>query len=431
MEVLSNRKLEHNLVEAQFKADRNELEEAVEAAYLRRKSSLVIPGFRKGKVPRKVIERQYGDTFFFEDAVNDLYRKSVVKSVDELELDVVNIPNIEVVTLTKEDGVVFKATICVKPEIEITGYLGLEVPEHVHTVTDEDVESELQRLRERGARLIDVTDRPAISGDSVTFDFAGYADGERFEGGSAEKFQLEIGSGQFIPGFEPQLVGKSVGEDFDVNVTFPEDYQAEPLRGKDATFKCHLHEIRGKELADLDDEFAKDVSDFDTLDELRTDLKGKLEEHAKAHSEEHFAEALVDLLIAKIGDGVEIPDAMVEDRVEDLLHEWELRNRQQGLTIKKYLEYTGQTEEQFRELFKEPAVKQVKLRLALEKIAEIENIEITDGALDAEYEKLAADHKMDIAKVKRLIPERSLKKDMKAERAMDIVKENAKQIKAD
>ena len=403
MEIISNNKTATNTVEVEFKATAEEFEQAVQAAYLKKKKNINVPGFRKGKAPRKIIEAEYGEGVFYEDAVNGMYQKSVSEVIDELKLEVVDMPNIEVTEVSKENGVSFKATFTTKPEVEIKDYKGIKVNKTVKTVTDEDVANELKRYQEKDARIIDVTDRALQKGDTAVFDFEGFVDGQPFEGGKAEHFSLEIGSGQFIPGFEDGMVGHSIDEEFDVNVTFPENYNAENLKGKPAVFKCKIHEIKAKEYAELDDEFAKDVSDFDTLDEFKADI--------------------TDAVIEKL-EG-EIPDAMINNRVDDLVRDWEYRNRYQGITVADYLKFTNTTIEQFKENFKEPAAKQVKLRLALEKIAQIENVAVTDEDVEKEYAEMAENYKMELDKVKALVAEEALRKDLEVEKAFDIVRESA------
>ena len=423
MEIISNNKTGANTVEAEIKVNAADFEAAVQAAYLKKRKNITLPGFRKGKATRKMIEAQYGEGFFYEEAVNSIYQKTVADAIDELKLEVVDVPETEVTSVSKEDGVSFKVTFTVKPEVEISGYKGLKVEKTVKTITDADVDAEIERVRNNNARIIDVTDRAAENGDTVVFDFEGFCDGEAFDGGKAEKFSLEIGSGRFIPGFEEQIVGKNIGEDFDVNVTFPENYNAENLAGKPAVFKCKIHEIKGKELAELDDEFAKDVSEFDTLAEYKADIKSKLEETAKNHADSMLdntiSEKLAEILVA------EIPEAMFEHRIADMLREWEYRNRYAGITLQDYLKYTGLTIDQFKENFRAPAEIQVKLRLALEKIAELEKIEVTEDALNEQYQKLADEHKMDLERVKAIISADSLKADIASEKAFDLVKESA------
>jgi trigger factor len=427
MEILSNRKEEHNTVVMTFKADAAELEQAVEKAYQRRKNSLSIPGFRKGKVPRKMIERQYGENFFYEEAVQSLYQQSVIQAVEDEDLDVVSAPNVEVTELTKENGVVIKATFTLRPKAEISGYKGLTVEDHNHPVTDEDIAKEIDKLKEKTARLVDV-ERAAQKGDQADFDFKGSVDGVPFEGGAAEHYKLELGSGLFIPGFEEQIIGHNPGDEFDVKVTFPADYHAEELAGKEAVFACKLHQIQEKQFPAVDDEFAKDVSEFETLDSLKDDLRRQLEEKNKKHAEEHFEDSIAEQLIAKIGDEVEIPQMMFDNRTDELMSEWETRNRERGLSIDNYLRYSGQTKEEFREMFKDPAQKQVKLRLALEAVARAENIAISDERINEEYEKIAAQYKIDIKRVRAAISERSLKGDLMAEEALNIVRTSAVKV---
>lgn len=423
MEIISNNKIAANIVEAEIKATAEEFEAAVQAAYLKRRKSISIPGFRKGKATRKMIEAQLGEEVFYEDAINGMYQKIVSDAIDEMKLDVVDIPETAVDSVSKADGVVFKVKFTVKPEVSISDYKGLKLNKEVKTITDADVDAEVERVRNNNARIIDVTDRPAQNGDSVIFDFEGFCDGVAFDGGKAEKFNLELGSGRFIPGFEDQVVGKSIDEDFDVNVTFPENYGEASLAGKPATFKCKIHEIKGKELAELDDEFAKDVSEFDTLAEYKADVKAKLEEAANKQADAKFEDAIAEKLAEKL-EG-EIPEVMYENRVNDMVREWEYRNRYAGITLADYLKYTGLTMDQFKENFKGTATIQVKLRLALEKIAELENIVIDDEAIEAQYKKLADENKMDVEKVKSFIAAESLAGDLKAEKAFAVVRESA------
>ncbi len=423
MEIISNNKTGANTVEAEIKVNAADFEAALQATYLKQRKNIALPGFRKGKATRKMIEAQYGENVFFEEAVNSIYQKTVADAIDEMKLEVVDVPETEVTAVSKEEGVSFKVTFTVKPEVTIDGYKGLKVEKTVKTITDADVDAEVERVRNQNARIIDVTDRAVEKGDTVVFDFEGFCEGEAFEGGKAEKFSLEIGSGRFIPGFEDQIVGKNIDEEFDVNVTFPEDYSAENLAGKPAVFKCKLYEIKGKELAELDDEFAKDVSEFDTIAEYKADIKAKLEETVKKQADSALdntiSEKLAEILVA------EVPEAMFEHRIADMLREWEYRNRYAGITLADYLKYTGLTIDQFKENFRAPAEIQVKLRLALEKIAELEKIEIDDAALEEQYKNLADEHKMDVEKVKGIIPADSLKADLAAEKAFELVKANA------
>lgn len=424
MEIISNNKTATNTVEVEFKNSPEEFEAAVQEAFLKKRKNIIVPGFRKGKATRKMIETHYGEGVFYDDAINAIYRSTIDDVIKELGLDVVDMPKIEVTAVGKEEGVSFKAEFTTKPEINISDYKGLNIAKEVKTVTDEDVDKSIEAMRDRNARIIDIDDRAAQKGDTVVFDFEGFVDDKAFEGGKAEKYSLELGSGMFIPGFEEQIEGKNIGEAFDVNVTFPEDYNAEELAGKPAVFKCLLHEIKGKELPDLDDEFVKDVSEFDTLDELKADQKKKLEEQAERSADMKFETDINNALIEKV-EG-EIPDAMYENTINDMLRDWEYNNRYQGITIKDYLKYTGSTIEQFRENFRDSAVKRVKLRLALEKIAALENIEATEEELEKHYADLAEEHKMEVEQVKKLISAEALGEDVKVEKAFNLVKDSVK-----
>lgn len=423
MEIISNSKTAVNTAEVEFKSSVEEFEAALQTAFLKKRKNITVPGFRKGKATRKMIETQYGEGVFYDDAVNSLYRDNIDNVIKEAGLEVVDMPNIEVTSVSREEGVSFKAVFTTKPEVNISDYKGLKVTKIVKTITDEDVNNELKNRQDRNARIIDVTDRAAQNGDTVVIDFEGFADGKAFDGGKAEKFNLVLGSGQFIPGFEDQVVGHSIGENFDVNVTFPEQYPADELKGKEAVFKCLIHEIKGKELPEMDDEFAKDISEFDTLDELKSDIKSKLEKDAEQEADNQVETDLNNALIDKL-EG-EIPDAMYENRINEMVRDWEYRNRYQGVTVKDFLDYTGQTMEQFRDNFREGATKQIKLRLALEKIAQTENITVNDEELEKHYNDLAEEHKMEVEKVKQIISAENLADDIKVEKAFELVRESA------
>lgn len=423
MEIISNNKTAVNTVEVEFKASAEQFEAEVQAVYLKEKKNITVPGFRKGKAPRKVIETQYGEGVFYQDAVNNMYQKVLSEVIDELKLDVVDVPNIEVTDVNKETGVSFKATFTTKPEVEISGYKGLKTVKDVKTVTDEDIDAEIKKLLERDARIVDVTDRALEKGDTAVFDFEGFVDDVAFEGGKADNFSLEIGSGQFIPGFEDQMIGKKIDEEFDVNVTFPEDYHAEELKGKPAVFKCKLHEIKTKEYAEVDDEFAKDVSEFDTLAELKADIRAKLEENANNTAMHNMDTDLTNQVVSLMK--AEVPQAMYDSRIDDLIREQDYRFRSQGLSLADYLKFTGSTIEQMRESMKSIAEMQVNFRLALEKIAELENIEVTDEEVEKEYAEMAENYKMELDKVKTLVAADALNKDLQVEKAFDLVRDSA------
>lgn len=421
MEIISQNNTATNTTAIEFSFTAEEFENAISAAYNKRKKSITVPGFRKGKAPRKVIEAQYGESVFYDDAVNSLYNQNIVAVIDKTGLDVVDVENTEVVEVSKENGVKFKADIITKPVVEISDYKGLEVKKTTKTVDDAAVDAEIDKIRNRNARSISVEDRAAQIGDTAVIDFEGFLDGLAFEGGKGEKFPLELGSGSFIPGFEEQVAGKNIGEDFDVNVTFPEHYQAENLAGKPAVFKCKLHEIKGKELPNVDDEFVKDVSEFDTLDEYKADIKSKLERAAADEASTNLDNALVDAVIGKMK--AEVPQVMYQRRIDEIVREWSARNR---ISVEDYLKYTGVTMDQFRANFTEVAKRQVDLRLALEKIAELENITVSDEDVEKEYADMAEQYKMEADKIKAAVPADAIKNDLKIEKALDLVRDSAK-----
>ena len=419
MEIISQNNTATNTTAIEFSFTAEEFENAISAAYNKRKKSITVPGFRKGKAPRKVIEAQYGESVFYDDAVNSLYNQNIVAVIDKTGLDVVDVENTEVVEVSKENGVKFKADIITKPVVEISDYKGLEVKKTTKTVDDAAVDAEIDKIRNRNARSISVEDRAAQIGDTAVIDFEGFLDGVAFEGGKGEKFPLELGSGSFIPGFEEQVAGKNIGDDFDVNVTFPEHYQAENLAGKPAVFKCKLHEIKGKELPNVDDEFVKDVSEFDTLDEYKADIKSKLEKAAADEASTNLDNALVDAVIGKM----KVPQVMYQRRIDEIVREWSARNR---ISVEDYLKYTGVTMDQFRANFTEVAKRQVDLRLALEKIAELENITVSDEDVEKEYADMAEQYKMEADKIKAAVPADAIKNDLKIEKALDLVRDSAK-----
>ncbi|MBQ3133502.1 MAG: trigger factor [Clostridia bacterium] len=413
-----------NRVELEVEVDAATFEKAIDAAYRKMVKTIAIPGFRKGKAPRALIEKMYGVETFYEEAMNAVYPDALDAAIKESGYEFVEDKiDLDVVSVGKE-GLVFKAVITVKPEVEIDGYLGLKAEKKDATVTDADVDAELANLQNRQSRLVAVEGRAAQLEDTVVFDFEGFVDDVAFEGGKGENYSLKLGSGQFIPGFEDQIVGKSVDEEFDVNVTFPEDYQATELAGKPAVFKCKLHEIKVRELPELNDDLAKDCSEFDTLDELKADTRKKLEEKKAADADNEYetelAKQLADLVKA------EIPEAMYENAVNDQVNSFDQRLRMQGLDLNQYIQFTGMTMEDFRKNFRPQAELQTKVRLALEAIAKKENIEVTDEDIDAEYQKMAEMYQMEADKIKALINVEAIKADKAVEKAMTLVKENAK-----
>ena len=424
MSLAETKNVGTNRYELVVKVDAEKFEAAIEKAYRKNVKKIDIQGFRKGHAPRKIVERMYGEGVFFEDAINDLYPAALQEAITESGLEVVARPEVEVTEVNKADGFTFTAKCVVKPEVEVKDYKGIEVEKEVKEVTDEEIDRNLQNMQEKHARMIDVDDRPAKNGDSVVFDFEGFVDGVAFDGGKAEKFNLELGSGQFIPGFEEQIVGKSIGEEFDVNVSFPEDYHVDDLKGKPVVFKCKLHEIKYKELPILDDEFAKDASEFDSLDELKADLKKKAEEANEKAAETEVENKLIDTVLENMTG--EIPEEMYEVRIDEMVRDFEYRLQMQGMDLETYLKYTGMELDSFRKTFAAQAEKQVKIRLALEKIVEVENITVEDEAVEEEYKKLADQYKMEVEKVKGFIPDEEFRKDMAVNKAVDLIKDTAK-----
>ncbi|HKM32307.1 MAG TPA: trigger factor [Oscillospiraceae bacterium] len=424
MTLNSSKKIETNMYELEISVDAESLEKACEHVFQHKKNSIQIQGFRKGKAPRRMIEKLYGEGFFFEDAINELYPSALADAVTEAKLEIVDRPEVEILSIDKATGFTFKAICITKPEVEIKDYKGIEATKDAQAVSDEDITKELDRLRDRNGRIVTVEGRAAEMGDTTIIDFEGFLEGTPFDGGKAEKFTLELGSGQFIPGFEEQIVGHNVDEEFDVNVSFPEEYHAEELKGKPVVFKVKLHEIKAKELSALDDEFAKDASEFDTLEEFKADISKKLAEQYEKAAESKVENTIIDAIIEKLE--AEIPQAMFDNRVNEMVSDFEQRISQQGMTIENYLAYTGMDMNAFRMVYEEQATKQVKLRLALEKIAELEAIEATEDDLNAEYDRLAEQYKMEASKIKELIPAEDLKTDLCVGKAMDFVKENAK-----
>ena len=424
MSLNSSTQVETNRWQLEVSVDANTFNTAVDHAYKKQKNRIVIPGFRKGKAPRAFIEKYYGPDIFYEDAINEVYPDALEEAVKESKLDMIQDKvDFDLVSADKENGLVFKATITVKPEISIQNYTGIPATRKSTEVTDEDVAAELARVQDRNSRMVTVEDRPAENGDVTDIDFEGFLDGEPFEGGKSENFSLRLGSNQFIPGFEDQIVGHNTGDEFDVNVTFPDDYQAEDLRGQSVLFKVKLHEIKKKELPALDDEFAKDVSEFDTLDEYKADLKKHLEERKQEQVKDDVDNQLIDKRVELV-EG-EIPPAMYMNKANDDLRDFGYRLQSQGLDLQTYLKYTGQDVQTMRANFLPQAERQVKLRLALEKIAALENLVASDEEIEDEYKKLAENYKMDVEKVKNLVASEDLAKDIAVEKAIDFVRDHA------
>ena len=422
MSLTKSEVIEKNRYELQFSVDKATFDVAVSAVYRKQVKNITVPGFRKGKAPRSVIEKMYGTGVFYEDAINDLIPAAYTAAATESALEIVGQPEFDVVSID-ENGLVLSAKVYVKPEVELKDYCGIEVEKEVKEATDEDVTRELDTIRERNSREIDVTDRAAEMGDTTVIDFEGFCDGVAFEGGKGTDYALKLGSGSFIPGFEEQIVGKSIDEEFDVNVTFPEEYHAAELAGKAAVFKVKIHAITRIELPELDDDFAKDVSEFDTIDEYKADVKAKIEKRYETAAENAVEDKLVEALIEKLE--AEIPEAMYETETENFVRDYDTRLRSQGLDLKTYFKYTGMNLDSLREQMRPQAERQVKARLALEKIAALENIEATEDEINEEYEKIASAYGIEVQQVKDSIDASAIAEDMKVKKALDFVKEKA------
>ncbi len=418
----STKKDQANSYELVVTVDGDTFEKAVNAVYRKQVKNINIPGFRKGKAPRHMIEKMYGSEVFYEDAMQDCYPEALYDAAKEAGLKIVAVESLEAVEAGK-DGFTFKTSIVVEPEMEIKDYLGIEIEKKSTEVTDELVNDEIEKVRERNSRMITVEDRPAQDGDTVVIDFEGFVDGTAFDGGKAENYNLALGSGNFIPGFEEQIVGHNTDEEFSINVKFPEDYQAEELKGKDAEFKIKLHEIKAKELPEVDDEFVKDVSEKETLDEYKEELKETVAKRLKDEAEKDVDDQIANKLMELV-EG-EIPDAMYDNQANEMVRDFDMRLRSQGMDIDTYMQYMGMDKNALKDMYREEAEKRVKLRLALETIAKKENIEVTDADLDEEYSKMAEAYKMDVEKVKAAVPAESLTEDLKVQKALALVKDKA------
>ena len=423
MSLTKKELIEKNLYELEISVDHDTFEAAVNRAYKKQVGKFNVPGFRKGKAPRSIIERMYGKGFFYEDAINDILPEAFESAIKEAELDVVGRPEFDIKNID-DNGAVLTAKVYVKPEVEIKDYKGIKVTRKVEPVTDEELNAEIATVQSRNSREIEVTDRAAENGDVAVIDFEGSVDGVAFEGGKGENYSLKLGSGSFIPGFEDQVVGKNIGDTFDVNVTFPEDYHAKELAGKAAVFKVTIHKLSAVELPALDDDFAKDVSEFDTLDEYKADLKAKIEKRHETQADNEVDEQLSNALMEKLE--AEIPECMFEAETENFVRDYDNRLRMQGLDLKTYFQYTGMTLETMREQMRPQAERQVKLRLALEKIAALEALEATEEEINGEYENIANSYNMPVDQVKASIDSAAIAEDMKVKKALDLVKANAK-----
>ena len=418
-----------NRYQLEVEVDAQEFEDAVQRAYLKDKNRITLPGFRKGKAPRAFIEKYYGEKVFYEDAINSLYPVALEDAVKEAGLEMIEDKvDLDIVTADKKDGLVFKATITTKPEVESSGYKGLKVTPKSTEVTEEDVDQKVKELLDRHSRMV-TTDRGAENDDIVVMDFEGFVDGKAFEGGKAENYSLTLGTKVFIPGFEDQLIGHKAGDDVDVEVTFPENYHAQELAGHPAVFKVHIHEVKGKEMPEFDDEFVKDISEFDSVEELRADIRKRLEEQ-KAHQ---VADDIDNQLMEQVNDLLEgeIPEAMYEKQVDSEIRAFNFRLQNQGLRFETYMQLTGQTPEALRAGFRKQAERQVKIRLALEKIAQLENLTASDEEVEEEFENLSKMYKQDVEKIKAVISREGQVKDILARKAMNLVRDNAVKVEAE
>ena len=419
-------KLEKNMAKLTIEVPASDLEKALQSAYKKQKNKISLPGFRKGKVPRQMIEKMYGAEIFFDDAANEIIPKAYADAYDECELEIVSRPEINIVQIEKGKPFIFTAEVATKPEVTLGEYKGLEVDKVSTRVTQKEVEAKIEEEAEKNARTVTVEDRAVQDGDEVILDFEGFVDGEAFEGGKGENYPLTIGSGSFIPGFEEQLVGAEAEKEVEVKVTFPEDYHAEELKEKEAVFKCTVHEIKAKELPEIDDEFAAEVSEFDTLDEYKADVKAKIKEQKATDGKRKQEDQAVEQAIKNAS--YEIPDAMVDTQISQMANDFAQRIQSQGLTMEQYYQFTGMTEEKMNEEFKPQAVKRIETRLVLEAIAKAENIEISDEKLDEEIAKMAEAYKMEADKLKEFMGDaekKQMKEDMAVQKAVTFLVENA------
>ncbi len=417
-------KVDKNVVSFEFSVSAEEFETGIEKAYRKNVGKINVQGFRKGKAPRKIIEKYYGAEIFYEDAINIVLPDAYDKAVEENNIFPVDQPEIDIKgEISKENGITFTAKVTVKPEFELGTYKGVKADKVSHRTLKKDIDAEIEKMRERNSRMVTVEDRAVQKDDIANIDYEGFVDGVAFEGGKGEGYDLTIGSGQFIPGFEDQLIGKSTGEDVEVNVTFPEEYHAEDLKGKAAVFKVKINAIKYKELPELDDEFAKDVSEFDTLEDLKKDVKEKLsaagKEKAKHETEENVVKAVCD------NTEIDIPEAMINSQIEKMIRDFDMQLRYQGLNLEQYMKYTGFTVDTFKEQYKEEATKNVKTSLILEKVCEVEDIKATDADVEKEYNTLAEQNGMKVEDIKKYINEADVKERIKAQKTIQFLVDNA------
>lgn len=425
MKLVSSKKVDVNRYELEVEVSAEEFAKEVDKAYLKQKGKITIPGFRKGKAPRKFIEKFYGEQVFFEDAINAVYGPSVEAAAKEAGIELVDDKvDFEVVKLSKEEGLVYKVKVTVMPEVEVEGYKGIEVEKKTAPkILTKDVDERIKAIQEQNARLVTSEDGKAEKGDVVDIDFEGYVDSEKFDGGTAQGVELEIGKGQFIAGFEDQIIGHKVGEEFEINVTFPETYHVASLASKPAVFKTKLNKIQKKDLPVVDDEFVKDVSEFENLEDFKKDIKKKLSDEAKAKNERETETEVMDKFLELIK--AEIPEALVKNKAFELVREFEYRLKSQGIALKDYMAYTGLTVEKMVENFMPEAEKTVKVGLGLKKVAELEKISVSDEEIEKEYEAIAKAYSLKPEQAKRLVPAEGLKKDMISRKTVEFICKNA------
>lgn len=418
-------KLEHNMAKLTVEVSAEEFEKALNGAYMKQRGKISIPGFRKGKVPRQMVEKMYGVEIFYDDAANAIIPEAYAKAYDESELEIVSQPKIEVVQIEKGKPFIFTAEVALKPEVTLGEYKGLKVDKYSNRVTQKEVEERLVQEQEKNARTIAVEGRPVQDKDEVVLDFEGFVDGVAFEGGKGENYPLTIGSGAFIPGFEEQLIGAEAGKEVEVNVTFPQEYHAPELAGKAAVFKCTVNEIKAKELPELDDEFAAEISEFDTLDELKADIKAKIKEQKNADGKRQKEDQAMEQVVENAT--MDIPEAMIDTQVRQMADDFAQRMQQQGLNMEQYFQFTGMTAEKMLEELRPQAVKRIQTRLVLEAIVKAENIEITDERIDEELAKMAEAYKMEVEKLKEFMSENEkaqMKMDLAVQEAVTLVVDN-------
>ena len=426
---LQVKKLEKNMAKLTIEVSAEEFEKAITAAYQKNRGKINVPGFRKGKAPQQMIEKMYGAGIFFEDAANAVIPEAYEKAAEESGLDIVSRPEIDVVQIEKGKAFIFTAEVAVKPEVTLGQYKGIEVEKSVVEVTEDEVNEEIDKAREQNARIISVEDRAVKSGDMTIIDFEGFVDGVAFEGGKGENHNLTIGSGQFIPGFEDQLIGVEIGKEVDVNVTFPEEYHAEDLAGKPAVFKVTVKEIKEKQLPELDEDFVQDVCDFDTVDEYKADVESKIKERKESEAKSKKEDAVVEKIVEN--SQMDIPDAMLETQVRQMADDFAMRIQQQGLSLEQYFKFTGLTPEAMKQQMEPTAMKRIQTRLVLEAIVDAEKIEVSEEEMNAEFEKMAKLYQMEVEKLNELMGDfekENMKKDLAVQKAVDLVVEAAVEV---